>query len=232
MFSRASLSCIIEILCQVTTNSPFFCPHDVITQATSSWSGFSSKDKTYFNCPRSCPLPPCPGTETFSGQKRSKMSWHDCLPPCWHRVSCFKEIEKLTEKLRPLRRHPGGLNICRKTECLLIILALSYSSLSLSISVCLLLTLTLSVLFKVTSYDFMNKWCLCSSEALCVALSFWEEWGVGGKQIIYCHGSICVWISYSRLIMQRLINIFFTLDPKSIAISNILCGKKCISLTV
>lgn len=85
MFSRASLSCIIEILCQVTTNSPFFYPHDVVTQATSSWSGFSSKDKTYFNCPRFCPLPPCSGIETFSGQKRSKMSWHDCLPQCWQR---------------------------------------------------------------------------------------------------------------------------------------------------
>lgn len=34
--------------------------------------------KTYFSCPQSHPLPPHLGTGTFSGQKRSNLTWHGC----------------------------------------------------------------------------------------------------------------------------------------------------------
>lgn len=57
-------------------------------------------------------------------------------------------MEKLTEKLRPLREYSGVLDICRQTEHLLIHLALSYLPFFLYLCLSLLLP---------------HSRCLCSS---------------------------------------------------------------------
>ena len=91
----------------------------------------------------------------------------------------------------------------------------------LCLSVCLFcsLTLTVSVLPKVVSYGLLKKWGLHSSEAQWVALSFWEEWGVGETNLLLSWKYV-VSESHSRVTMQSLINI-----DQSLLISNILRGK-------
>ena len=78
--------------------------------------------------------------------------------------------------------------------------------LCLSVSLFCSLTLTVSVLPKVVSYGLLKKWGLHSSEAQWVALSFWEEWGVGETNLLLSWKYV-VSKSHSRVTMQSLINI-------------------------
>lgn len=79
----------LSFLCQLFSNSPFFLPSGCGYSChflfhSEEWPGSSSKDKPYFSCPQSYPLPPGPGTGTISWQERSKIPWHDFLSLCWH----------------------------------------------------------------------------------------------------------------------------------------------------
>lgn len=100
-------------------------------------SGSSWKDKPHFSCPLSCPLPPCPGTGTFSRQKRSKMSWHDCLRDLKFLIQFFNMFDSIFSSRRNNK----------KIACLS-----SFSYISIYICLCVYMHTFMYVCIYVTNY--------------------------------------------------------------------------------